>query len=205
MAWGTGQGNSILSRISCPILGWFLIKLNSYELILPGLLSISDGTAIFLSRLALDEKDQLFVLDRMKGQVVRLDDNLRVVQTYAAGADSNGFSDFKIRNNSLWGLDGLGTSVAQLSLSGELKKLIKLEGLQFPAGLEVDRSGQLYLLDRHAGTVVVYGQSGEQKFSFLGKGKRAGQLWVGADLLFDWEERLCVVDEASGRVEILTR
>ncbi len=165
----------------------------------------SDGTAIFLSRLALDEKDQLYVLDRMKGQVVRLDDNLQVAQTYLGEADFNGFSDFKIRNNSLWGLDGLGASVVQMSLSGKVEKLIKLKGLQFPTALEVDRSGQLYLLDRHAGTVVVYGHSGEQKYTFLGKGKRAGQLWVGADLLFDWDERLCVVDEGSGRVVVLNR
>lgn len=164
-----------------------------------------DGTEIFLSRLAIDESHRLYVLDRMKGQVLRLDDNLQVVQTYAGEAHSHGFSDFKIRDNFLWALDGLGHSVAQMSLSGGVVKTIKLDGLQFSSALEVDRLGQLYLLDRHAGTVIVYSQSSEQKFSFLGKGKRAGQLWTGSALLFDWDERLCVVDEGSGRVEILTR
>jgi DNA-binding beta-propeller fold protein YncE len=165
----------------------------------------ADGSRVFMSRLALDANDQLYVLDRMKGQIIRLDDNLNIVQTLGGSADFSGFVDFKLRANSLWGLDALSAQVVELDLTGEVKKLIKLNGLQFPIALEVDRSRQLYLLDRHAGTVVVYRDDGTQKFTFLGNGKRPGQLWSGIDLLFDWEERLCVVDEGNGRVEVLTR
>ncbi len=164
-----------------------------------------DGTPVFLSRLALDESDRLYVLDRMKGQILRLDDNLKIVQTFSGDADFQGFIDFSIRANSLWGLSTTGARVAQLSLTGEVEKLIKLDGLQFPVALEVGPSGQLYLLDRHAGTVVVYTENGVQKFSILKKGKSPGQLWSGADLTFDWDGRLCVIDEANARVEILTR
>ncbi len=165
----------------------------------------ADGSKLFLSRLAVDSRNRLYGLDRLKGQVVRLDDNLKVVQSFSGDAGFKGFTDFKLGDDRLWGLDTLTSSVFQLDLSGKVEKRIKLTGLEFPSALEVDRSGQFYLLDRHAGTVVVFSRNGEKKFSFLGKGKRPGQLWNGADLLFDWQERLCVVDEGSGRVEIFSR
>lgn len=165
----------------------------------------ADGTRVVLSRLALDERDRLYALDRMKGRIVRLDDNVEIVQSIAGNADFSGLIDFKIRNNSLWGLTAPGAQVVELSLAGEVKKLIKLEGLQFPTALEVDSAGLLYLLDRHAGTVVVYSNDGVRKFALLGKGKHPGQLWKAVDLRFDWEGRLCVVDEENARVEILAR
>ena len=164
-----------------------------------------DGTAVFMSRLAVDDNDRLYVLDRFKGQVLRLDDNLKIEQSYSGDKDNLTFTDFRIRAGKLWALDTLSRSIASFDLSGQRDKIIKVEGLQFPTAFEVDSIGQFYLLDRHAGTVVVYGQAGRKKFAFLGKGKRAGQLWNGSDLLFDWDNRLCVVDEGSGRVEILTR
>ncbi len=164
-----------------------------------------DGTEMFLSRLALDRQDRLFVLDRLKGAVLLLDDSLEISQVYAGGSTTHGFVDFKLQQGKLWALDALDHTLYRFDLSGTVTKKLKLSGLEFPTAFEVDNAGSFYLLDRHAGTVVVYGMNGMRSYDFLGKGKWSGQLWNATDLLFDWEGRLCVVDEGNGRVEVLTR
>ncbi len=166
----------------------------------------ADGTKVFLSRLALDSQDRVYVLDRMKGAVLRLDDNLKIVQSFESKNELGGFTDIRIKADNLFALNGLGKKIYQYALSGETTRIVTLEeGLQFPAAFEVDSAGFFYLLDRHAGTVVVFSGSGERRFAFLGKGKRNGQLWNATDLLFDWDGQLCIVDEGNVRVDILTR
>lgn len=165
----------------------------------------ADGSAVFPARLQLGSNGELYLLDRMQGNVLKLDDNLKVVQVFSGEVGSQGFVDFAIHENKLFALDGLGRNINQFQLQGKLEKVIQLAGLEFPTALEVDPAGKFYLLDRHAGTVVVFSRSGEREFDFLGKGNRSGQLWNGTDLLFDWQGRLCVVDEGNGRVDVLTR
>ncbi len=167
--------------------------------------SYPDGRQIFASGLQLDERDRVYLLDRLHGQVVQLDDNLKVANVYAPSQPAKGLVDFTLRQQQLWLLDAVGKRVFQFNLSGTQQKLIEFEGLEFPSALDVDSAGLLYLLDRHAGILVAYSADGRKKFSFLGKGKRSGQLWNGADLLFDWQGRLCVVDEGNARVEVLVR
>ncbi|HEY5674342.1 MAG TPA: hypothetical protein VIR78_11595 [Malonomonas sp.] len=164
-----------------------------------------DGKGMTPAKVAVDAEDRLFVLDQRRGAILQLDDRLQVVQTYAGDKDFRGFVDFKLKGRELFALDGLSRKIYRFSGSGALAQVVAFEGLQFPVALEVDSAGQFYLLDRHAGTVEVFGPQGDKRFNFLGKGKRHGQLWYAKDLLFDWEQRLCIVDEGNSRVDILTR
>lgn len=168
-------------------------------------LKYPDGAEVFPAKVAVDARNRLFLLDQRRGEILQLDDNLTIVQRYSGGEGFQGFVDFKLKGAKIWALDGLGAAVYQFSVSGATAGPIALSGLQFPVSLEVDSSGQFYVLDRHAGTVIVFGPSGDLRFSFLGKGKRHGQLWYGKELIFDWDEKLCVVDEGNGRIDILTR
>jgi len=164
-----------------------------------------DGTRMVPAKVAVDGKNRLFVLDLQRGAILQLDDNLKIVQQYSGGKEFQGFVDFKLKGSQLWALDGLSASIYGFSVSGTASDPVQLKGLEFPVSLEVDSAGQYYVLDRHAGTVVVFGPNGDLRFRFLGKGKRHGQLWYAKELVFDWEERLCVVNEGNGRIDILTR
>jgi sugar lactone lactonase YvrE len=168
-------------------------------------LTYPDGSLIFPARLAVDGQGRLLVLDRMRGAVVRLDDNLKVEKTFAGQTGSKGFVDFKIKGNELWALDGLAGKVYRFAGDGAPTTVDFEPRLEFPFSLEVDEGGQLYILDRHAGTVAVFGPRGDFRFDFLGRGKRHGKLWYPAQLLFDWEGRLCIVDEGNNRVDIFSR
>lgn len=165
----------------------------------------ADGARIIPAKVAVDEKNRLFVLDQRRGAILQLDDSLQVVQNYSGDKDFRGFVDFKLKGRDLWALDGLARKIYRFSANGEIAQVVSLQGMQFPVALEVDTGGQFYVLDRHAGTIEVFGPQGEKRFDFLGKGKRHGQLWYAKDLLFDWKQRLCIVDEGNARIDILTR
>ena len=164
-----------------------------------------DGARIVAAKVAVDGEDRLFVLDQRRGAILQLDDSLQVVQNYSGDKGFRGFVDFKLKGRDIWALDGLARKIYRFSANGETVKVVALQGLQFPVALEVDTAGQFYVLDRHAGTIEVFGPQGDKRFDFLGRGKRHGQLWYAKDLLFDWEQRLCVVDEGNARIDILTR
>lgn len=168
-------------------------------------LRYADGSLIFPARLAVDERGRLLVLDRMRGTVVRLNDNLKVETIFAAESGGRGFVDFKIKSNGIWALDGLAGKVYRFT-DGAAPSVIPLNlAMEFPLSLEIDQAGQLYVLDRHAGTIVVFGAQGDFRHELLGRGKRHGKLWYPAQVLFDWEGRLCVVDEGNSRVDIFNR
>jgi hypothetical protein len=168
-------------------------------------LSYPDGSMIFPARLALDGQGRVLVLDRMKGAVLRLDDNLIVEKVFAGPEGNRGIVDFKVKGSKLWALDGLAGKVYQFVGDGAPTTLTLESALEFPVSLEIDDGGQLYILDRHAGKVVVFGPQGDFRFDFLDRGKGSGRLWYPAQLLFDWAGRLCVVDEGNSRVDIFSR
>ena len=170
-------------------------------------LTYPDGGMIFADRPAVDLQGRLFILDRMRGAVLQLDSNLQVAKTFAGNVPGfTGFWDYKIKSDGVWALDGLARKVYHFEADGEVVKIVELSsGLQFPVALEIDSAGLFYILDRHAGTIAVYDREGKFKFDFLTKGKRRGQLWYASQLLFDWEGRLCVVNEGNGRVDIYSR
>lgn len=165
-----------------------------------------NGDLVFVDRLDRDRQSRLLVLDRLSGAIVVLDDNLQVTQTLAGGKEFQGFSDFKVKEDGIWALDGLQRRVYHFDGQGRLQKTIVLAGeLSFPVAIEVDESGTLYILDRHAGDVRTFDTQGRFKAAFLVKGKREGQLWYPAALAFDWARRLCVVDEGNARIQIYER
>lgn len=168
-------------------------------------LSYPDGSLIFPAHLALDGQGRLLVLDRMKGAVLRLDDNLKVEKTFAGPEGSRGIVDFKVKGSKLWALDGLADQVYLFAGEGAPSVIKLASPLEFPVSLEIDDAGQLYILDRHAGKVAVFGPQGEFRFDFLDRGKGPGRLWYPSQLLFDWAGRLCVVDEGNNRVDIFSR
>ncbi len=192
--WVVNRGTNELLRINV-----VRQEVNGYSISHP------DGTPAFPADVAVDAQDRLFLLDGMRGAVLQMDDNLQILRQFAGENDFRGFNDFALKPDGLWALEPSTRKVYHFSMDGALVKVIQLSGLEFPVALELDAGGQIYVLDRRTGVVTAFGRDGTKRFDFLGKGKRHGQVWNGTDLLFDWSGRLCVADEGSGQIEILTR
>ena len=92
----------------------------------------------------------------------------------------------------------------KFSLNGTLESRIALDAsvVEFPRSLAVADNNSLYVLDRHRGTIVVFGSNGEFKYNFFEAGESRGKLYYPIEIQFDPWGKLCVVEEGNGRVQV---
>lgn len=147
-----------------------------------------------------------YTLDKNSGSIVKFDKNLVAVQEILCPEGGGGFVDFVINGGSLWALDSVRKVIYRLDVLGVVKNRIVIDSeVTFPFAFDIGPSGQIYVLDRHAGSVVVFDETGVFKYRFLTKGESRGRLYYPEDIQFDFLGRLCIVDSGNGRVEIFGR
>ncbi len=151
-------------------------------------------------------KGNLFVLNIQNGTIVKLDGDFKPVAAVKDG--DYGFTDFKIKNGKIYALEPVSRKVLIFDASN-LTKLseVNLSGanMLLPVAIAVSDKGNIYVLDRDAGNVKVFNKSGQFIDTILHRGYRRGKLFYPADIDFDKEGKLWVVEEGNGRVEVFTR
>lgn len=163
------------------------------------------GKPLFIDHIATDSQGQLYLADRHSGKIFALDDNLKIVTTFTA-TDNGHLIDFKITPSGLWALDGGNHSVFQFSLNGDLKRKVVLNTqLDRPVSLALNNKNQIFILDRPQAKIVIFNSKGDLIYTFGQKGYRRGQLNYPNQILFDWQQRLCVVNQGNDRIEIFTQ
>jgi streptogramin lyase len=162
----------------------------------------TSGKHMFIGRIACDSDHRLYTCDRFSGRIYALDDNLKVVTSFAPQSGGH-FIDFKIVDKQLWALERVQQAVYQFDLSGQQQQRIALDKvLSFPYSLAVDDNNQLYILDRASSKIYHFNATGKYVAQFGKKGSRRGQLSYAAQLMFDWQQRLCVVNQGNDRIEV---
>jgi len=160
---------------------------------------------VFPDRLGLAE-GFFYIIDKTSGGILKLDQQFSIVQEIACPEGGGGFVDFTMSDGSLWALDGVGKVIYRFDKGGVVQKKILVGGeVSFPYALDVGTGGQIYVLDRYEGAVVVFDGAGSYKYRFLTKGHSRGRLYYPEDIQFDYWGRLCVIDSGNGRVEIFGR
>ena len=160
---------------------------------------------VYPDRLELAE-GLFYVLDKISGGIVKFDNNLLALQEIECPDGGGGFVDFALDSGSMWALDTVGKAIYRFDSVGKLQNTINIAGsVAFPYALDIGPGGQIYVLDRHEGAVVVFDNAGIYKYRFLTKGQSRGRLYYPEDIQFDFWGRLCVVDGGNGRVEIFGR
>jgi len=168
--------------------------------------TLKDGDSlVFPDRIAV-AKGKLYVLDRARGQVLRLAPDLAIEQRYGCNDCSAGLVDFVLTGDSLLGLEPRDKKVFRFREDGTISEEIQLDDkVEFPVSLAVGPSGYLYILDRYQNSVLVYDGSGRFRYSFLSSGQATNHVYFARQVRFDPWDRLCVVDEGNGRVEVFNR
>ena len=168
--------------------------------------SLRDGAKqVFPDRIAQDGGN-LYVLDRAGGEVLRLNPDLTVAQHFGCTECKGGFIDFVIDRGSVWALEPQGRKIFHFRTDGGIDKTMELgDRVAFPVSLALEPTGSVYVLDRHRNRVAVFAPDGRFQYSFLGPGQGRAQLNFPRELRFDPWERLCIVDEGNGRVEVFGR
>lgn len=165
-----------------------------------------EGRLVFPDRLV-ESNDKLYVLDRASGQVLQLNDDLSVAQRFGCADCLGVIVDFAVDDGSVWTLDVMGKNIYHYAADGKLSDTLSLgDRVNFPDSLAISPGAHLiYVLDRHQGQVVVFGEDGKYQYSFLGLGQGQEQLYFPRQIRFDPWGHLCVVDEGNGRIIVYAR
>jgi len=164
----------------------------------------TDGKPLVPDHIATDSAQRLYVSDRLSGRIYALDDNLKVAAAFAPQPGGQ-FVDFKIKDNTLWALERVEQLIYQFDLNGQQKQRVTLQQkLDTPVSLEINSQQQIFILDRAIGKVYRFSKSGKYLDSFGQKGYRRGQFNYPSQLIFDWQQRLCVVNQGNDRIEVFS-
>ncbi len=162
-----------------------------------------EGKPVLVDRLLLWE-GKLLVLDRASGRVLLYDSALNFQRAfYPQTKDFRGFFDFKVRENTLWGLENMSGRLLALDLkTGQTLKVIKPSfPVSLPVSFELDGLGNFYLLDRYLKKVFVFGEDGRLRHKLFKRGYLPGELNYPWQLLI-FQGELMVLDEGNGRIDI---
>lgn len=145
----------------------------------------------------------LMLLDRTSGKVLALDKNLNIRRVIAPeNSNFRGFIDFKIKGDTLWGLENITGRIFAINLKNNQEKTIYPQiKTVLPISIEIDNQENLYILDRDLKKVFVFDKNGHLRYSFLKEGFQPGQVRYPWQLLFV-KSNLLVVDEGNGRVDV---
>ncbi len=176
------------------------------RLIKENTLKLPSGDIVFPTRLEIKD-GKIFLLDRSSGAIVVYDKNLNYLGLIKPSTgDFGGFIDFKIKDNKLWCLDPIKRKVYSFSLDGKEIGVVVLKGsVDFPISVEIDNMGYIYILDRHAGNIKVFGRDGSLAYTMLEQGEAQGCVYYPIQIVFDGMGRLLVVEEGNGRIEVFER
>ncbi len=166
---------------------------------------VRDGYPVLIDRIAW-KGGNLYVLDRVSGDVLVYDRDLRFVKSIVP--DDNrfkGFFDFKIKGDFLWGMEVMSGRVFAIPLKeGKGKVITPDKRFVEPVSFEIDNLGNIYILDRYLKEIFVFSPEGSYRYSFSKEGFREGSLYYPWLLLFVGN-KLLVLDEGNGRVDVWSR
>nr|MBF0220891.1 hypothetical protein [Desulfobulbaceae bacterium] len=148
----------------------------------------------------------VLVLDKLSGSIFMISEKFSLVKPIECVDCNEAFVDFEIYEEVIYAITERTGRVFTFSTDGKVRGEILLNpSPQFPVSLTLDKTKNIYVLERHKAQVSVYTPKGKIKYKFLEKGAKAGQLSYPIDMQFDPWGRLCVVDEGNGRVSVYDR
>lgn len=168
-----------------------------------------DASSFWPTRLALDGKDNLYVIDQGNQRVYIFDGNLRYKFHINSPAPKfTGFSAVAVdKDGNIIALEGLrgiiyvfdkgGNLVRQFSKRGELRG-----ETEFPVDIAVDGQGRIYVLDAHRHQVVLFDRNGNWQGQIGEKGWKEGELISPYRIAVAFDYRLFVVDADHNRLQV---
>ncbi len=155
-------------------------------------------------RLALDEKENLVVTDRLNRRILVLRRDGTLLKTIEPGVEGlYGFVDVKVDEKGyIYAVDTLGRKVYMFDRTGKLVRRFGADNriMRFPVSVAVDSRGYVYVLDRHSGRILVFSGRGDLQYLLLRKGVSPGELYNPGYIYIDVEDRIYTID--GNRVQI---
>jgi hypothetical protein len=147
--------------------------------------------------------DKIAILDKYTGRVFIVNENFSVEKClFPKRKDFKGFFDIKIKGDTLYAMETISGRIFRCKLRGDTFKFVnpKKKFIE-PVSFDIDRSGNIYILDRYLEKIFIFNPEGIPLNSKLKGGNRAGELY------YPWYIRIInykifIVNDGNGRVDI---
>ncbi|MEE9613338.1 MAG: NHL repeat-containing protein [Thermodesulfobacteriota bacterium] len=159
--------------------------------------------------LAVDTEDRLYVIDRLNRRIlVVADDGSFIREITVEGEGFMGFNDVRVgADGFVYAVDSIAAMVYVFGGEGVLITSFGGRGgeggLRFPVSLAVDGNGLIYVLDRHAGSIVVFDMGGRVVETLSWLGVKPGELDHPTHIFVDVRGRLFTAD--GSRVQVFQK
>ena len=153
-------------------------------------------------RFAMDNSGRFYVVDRLNKRIVVTAPDGTFLR--AVSPDSlkgfHGFNDVRVDGSGyLFAVDTLGRTVYVFDGKGSVVSRFGKD-LRFPVSVAVNNAGLIYVLDGHAGQVLVFDTDGRIQYTVLKRGMGQGELYNPSYIFIDGPGRIYTID--GGRVQV---
>lgn len=165
---------------------------------------------IIAGRLKLDSEDNLYVIDRLNGRILKFSIDGAFKQEFKVKVSKKSFygiSDIAIHfNGNLYAVDSAGRKVYVFDQSGQLINTFGKSGdgegdFKFPSSIAIDSRGMVYITDKHKELIMVFSDTGGYVYSLGSPGEIPGKFRIPSFISIDDDDRIYVID--AGRVQVL--
>lgn len=158
-------------------------------------------------RMSIDKADRLYIVDRLNRRILVFDQGGRLLKTITVKDEGfHGFNDARADSEgNVYALDTLAGRVYVFDSEGNpINRFGSRDpsdrvSFKFPVSLAVGKEF-IYVLDRHAGTILAFNKSGNLHHVISRKGDREGELYSPSYVYVDESDRIFVID--GNRVQV---
>ncbi len=169
-------------------------------------------TGLIPGKLFIDKTDNLYVIDRANGQVVKLNSQGQFMAALDGIQEnqlqSEQYAGLQItKDDKLYLLSSLGTAIHTFDTTNHLVQSFGEHGSQefnfsFPTGFAIDRKGRIWIVDSFQHRLKIFSSKGDYLFQLGTTGKENGQFYFPIDLVFDSQGRVYVLEKGTNRVQV---
>lgn len=161
-------------------------------------------------RLKIDSEDNLYVIDKLNGRVLKFDINGEFKQDFNVNISKKSFygiSDIALHfNGNLYAVDSAGRKVYIFNAAGKLTDTFGKLGdgkgdFKFPSSIAVDSRGMIFVTDKHKELIMVFSANGNYQYSLGSPGEIPGKFRIPSYITIDDKDRIFIID--AGRVQVL--
>jgi streptogramin lyase len=149
----------------------------------------------------------MLVYDYASGRVLKFDPNGNLLSQTAIDARATGLAEGP--GGEMWIALGEQSALLRFDPNGAMTDRIEVPGEEpvpsWPAGIVVDSDGDIAVLDRHAGRILLFDDRGAPFGTGSRQGSEPGLLLFPRAIGVLSGDRLLVADEGNGRVQVFRR
>jgi DNA-binding beta-propeller fold protein YncE len=149
----------------------------------------------------------LLVYDYATGRVFKFDPNGNLLAQTAIEGRATGLAEGP--GGEMWVAVGEQSAVLRYDPNGAMTARVEIPGQgpvpSWPTGIVVDADGDVAVIDRHVGRILLFDDRGSPFGTGSRKGAEPGLLHFPRSVGVLGEDRLLVADEGNGRVQIFRR